>query len=157
MKLRSSLNTIIRTLVRYGVACSLLLCYSISHADIASLSLCEGPRGASYSFNGVHRVLTTSTFTLTEVRHRMFTPNGDNRNDHVEFVYENPADAALAGKIYNLHGTLVAELTPGAPNTLEWDGSMSNGVPAIAGVYVYQIEATGSETRVINGVVVVAR
>ena len=158
MKHRLVAHPVVRTFVRFGGACSLMLCFGISRAQGAETAPYRGPLAVPYSMSMAHKALSGSTFTLTSVRPRTFTPNGDNRNDHVAFVYENPSDALLTGKIYNLHGTLVAELTDGVlPNTLAWDGSMKNGVRATPGVYVYQIEATGSETKVVNGVVVVAR
>lgn len=152
MKQRLVNHSVVRAFARFSGACSLAVCCGFAHADIAGL-----PGTLPYNAGGPHRALTASTFSLTSVRPRTFTPNGDNRNDQVVFTYDNPADAALSGKIYDLGGSLIAELSRGTSNTLTWDGSTNNGVRAAPGVYVYQIEVTGSETSVVNGVVVVAR
>lgn len=157
MKHRMKKRHFVRKAALMSGAC-MLLSYSGMTAEFADHALLGGALTGQFSASGVHRALTGTAFTLTTVRRRIFTPNGDNINDCVEFVYENPSDAALVLKIFDLNGTLVAEPTTGAQaNILAWDGTMSNGAPAMPGVYVYQIEATGSETRVINGVVVVAR
>jgi len=52
----------------------------------------------------------------------------------------------------------VAGMEKGAnEETLKWDGKDASGNPAPGGVYIYQIEVTGPENKVINGTVVVAR
>lgn len=102
--------------------------------------------------------LKATTFKLTRVYPQTFSPNGDNRNDHVEFLFENPADANPSGKIYDMHGALIAELKKGlTENSLMWDGVTTEGSVAAPGAYIYQIEVTGSESKILNGVVVVAK
>lgn len=89
---------------------------------------------------------------------KIFTPNGDGWNDFFEIQYANPKDGFVSGKIYDLRGALVAEMEKEASEeTLRWDGKDANGNPAPGGVYIYQIEVTGPEEKVINGTVVVAR
>jgi len=41
--------------------------------------------------------------------------------------------------------------------TLKWAGNDSNGNPAPMGVYIYQIEVTGPENKIISGVIVLIK
>jgi gliding motility-associated-like protein len=89
---------------------------------------------------------------------KIFTPNGDGWNDYFEIQYANPKDGTVKGRIYDPRGALVAEMGKGATeNSLRWEGKDRNGNPAPGGVYIYQIQVTGPENKVINGTVVVAR
>lgn len=102
--------------------------------------------------------LRATSFTLTKVYPRIFTPNGDGLNDYVEFQFENPQDGNPYGMIYDMRGARVAELKKGNNyDSLIWDGRMSSGSVALPGAYVYQIEVTGAETKTINGVVILAK
>lgn len=103
--------------------------------------------------------LRASSFVIESIQpDKIFTPNGDGWNDYFEIQYANPKDGSVSGKIYDLKGTLVAGMEKGAnEETLRWDGKDANGNPAPGGVYIYQIEVTGPENKVINGTVVVAR
>ncbi|HNY23493.1 MAG TPA: gliding motility-associated C-terminal domain-containing protein, partial [Bacteroidales bacterium] len=95
------------------------------------------------------------SFDMKERSNRVITPNGDGLNDYVTFTLDNPRDSAVSGRIYDLNGALVAEMTPGTQlaDTLVWNGK-SNGKVVPRGVYVYQIKAEG---KVFNGTVVVIR
>lgn len=102
--------------------------------------------------------IRATSFTLTKVYPRIFSPNGDGLNDYVEFQFENPQDGNPYGKIYDMRGALVGELKKGSNfNSLIWDGRMSSGDVALPGAYVYQIEVTGAETKTLNGVVILAK
>ena len=103
--------------------------------------------------------LRASSFVIESIQpDKIFTPNGDGWNDYFEITYANPKDGNVSGKIYDLKGALVAGMEKGASDyTLKWDGKDTNGNPAPGGVYIYQIEVTGPENKVINGTVVVAR
>jgi gliding motility-associated-like protein len=103
--------------------------------------------------------LRASSFVIESIQpDKTFTPNGDGWNDYFEIQYANPKDGSVSGKIYDLRGALVAGMEKGAnEETLMWDGKDANGNPAPGGVYIYQIEVTGPENKVINGTVVVAR
>jgi len=103
--------------------------------------------------------LRASSFVIESIQpDKTFTPNGDGWNDYFEIQYANPKDGNVSGKIYDLKGALVAGMEKGAnEETLRWDGKDANGNPAPGGVYIYQIEVTGPENKVINGTVVVAR
>lgn len=94
-------------------------------------------------------------FGVREMSNKAITPNGDGRNDYVVFTLDNPGDAAVSGRIYNLSGAAVAEMRPGTQvaDTLEWDGK-SGGVAVPRGVYVYQIKADG---KTFSGTIVVIR
>ncbi|MDD5656590.1 MAG: hypothetical protein PHF00_04975, partial [Elusimicrobia bacterium] len=92
---------------------------------------------------------------LSNLSSRVITPNGDGLNDVLIFTYDpGPAGVAPSGRIYDVKGAFVADMTPGRePNTLVWDGRMS-GRPAAGGVYVYEIKGGG---KTLSGTVVVAR
>jgi gliding motility-associated-like protein len=122
----------------------------------------------SYAFAGmanglmgeqtINKTLRATTFTMTSVYPQIFTPNGDGRNDHVEFQFDNPMDANTSGKVFDLRGTLVSDLRTGLSyESLMWDGKTTNGSIAPPGTYVYQIEVTGAESKVINGLIVIAK
>lgn len=85
---------------------------------------------------------------------RLITPNGDNKNDTMVFVFDNPQDRNVKGRIYDLRGALVGSMKTGpVGNSLIWDAK-SGGQPVPGGVYIYQIEAEGT---VYNGTVAVIR
>ncbi len=85
---------------------------------------------------------------------RLITPNGDGKNDTMVFVFDNPQEKNVKGKIYDLRGALVASMKPGpVGNSLLWDAK-SGGQIVPGGVYIYQIEADGT---VYNGTIAVIR
>jgi hypothetical protein len=85
----------------------------------------------------------------------IFTPNGDHVNDYVFFTFEYPAGRTpVSGKIFDLSGSLVREITEYATGQMKWDGKDSAGNLMESGVYVNQIQA-GSEF--ISGTVVLAK
>ena len=93
-------------------------------------------------------------FDLSGISNKALTPNGDGLNDTVVFTFDNPKDSAFSGKIFDLRGALIADLTLGpVANSLMWDGK-SNGRVVPRGVYIYQIQAEG---RTFSGTVVVIR
>jgi hypothetical protein len=96
-----------------------------------------------------------AVFDLSNISGRVITPNGDGLNDVVIFTYDpGLANARAEGRIYDVQGRHVADMTPGlVPNTLTWDGRM-NGRPASGGVYVYRITGDG---KTFTGTVVVAK
>ncbi len=97
-------------------------------------------------------------FTLNKIYPRIFTPNGDNRNDHVEFQYENPRAAQVTGKVFDIRGIHIAELKDGpVSGTLLWDGKKNDGSMASHGMYIYQIEVSGSESKSLNGMIIIAQ
>lgn len=99
--------------------------------------------------------LRATEFTLNTVFPRIFSPNGDGWNDVATFVFENPQDSGVQGKIFDIGGGFVANMTPGGlPDTLRWDGKDSSGKVVSAGIYLYQIKAEGKN---LTGTVVVAR
>jgi len=103
--------------------------------------------------------LRATSFVIEGIQpDKIFTPNGDGWNDYFEIQYANPKDGTVKGRIYDLRGALVAEMGKGATeNSLRWEGKDVNENPAPGGVYIYQIQVTGPENKVINGTVVVAR
>ena len=86
---------------------------------------------------------------------RIFTPNGDGRNDSVTIRFQNPNGVSgVRGRIFDLRGSSVAEMKLTSADTLLWDGKDTDGNPVPKGIYIYQIEADG---KILNGTVVVAR
>jgi hypothetical protein len=100
---------------------------------------------------------------------RVITPNGDGINDFIFFCFENPSDADINGKIYNLFGNEVATIASrrdrtgmagsGCPASViraqysTWNGT-STSTRVRSGVYVYRI---ASEDKVFSGTVFVSR
>lgn len=104
----------------------------------------------------VRQVLRASSFEVSTIwPKKTFTPNGDGINDTINFVFENPKDSPLSGKVFNLQGAFVSDLTVGSDgSSLVWDGKENGGAPVPKGVYIYQIEVEGKN---LNGTIVVAR
>ena len=96
-----------------------------------------------------------AVFDVSNVSSRVITPNGDGLNDTLIFTYDpGPGNIVPEGKIYDLEGRFVSDMTSGlVPNTLTWDGRM-NGRYVTSGAYIYQIKGDG---KVFNGSIVVAR
>ncbi len=111
---------------------------------------------------GLASSIPAQNFTFSAASSKIITPNGDGKNDFFIVSFFNPQFSQVSGKIYDLKGHLVADMTaalppvcPSAPTLqcLMWDGT-SNGRVALGGVYVYVI-SSGSE--VYDGTVVVIR
>lgn len=85
---------------------------------------------------------------------RLITPNNDGKNDTMVFIFDNPQEKTVKGRIFDMRGALVAAMTAGpVANSLKWDAK-AGGQPVPGGVYIYQIEADGT---VYNGTVAVIR
>ena len=92
--------------------------------------------------------------TLTKRIPPIFTPNGDHTNDYVFFYYEGYQPTSRGGKIFDLSGSLVREITEDVPGQMKWDGKNSAGDIMESGIYIYQIQAG---TEFISGSVVLAK
>jgi gliding motility-associated-like protein len=94
-------------------------------------------------------------FDIASISNKAITPNGDGLNDTVVFVFDNPRDSSFSGKIYDIRGSQVADMSVGpvANGSLLWDGK-ANGLAVPSGVYIYQIKAEGKK---FNGTVMVIR
>ncbi|MFC2061143.1 fibronectin type III domain-containing protein [Elusimicrobiota bacterium] len=93
---------------------------------------------------------------------KVFTPNGDGWNDYFEVICANPYDSDVKGKIYDVNGAYVADMEETGQISdenlsLRWDGRKSDGSVADSGIYIYQIEASGRDSKIINGTVVIAK
>lgn len=73
---------------------------------------------------------------------RIFTPNGDGKNDEFRVVYTSINQ--FHGTIINRWGRIIFEWTDPAKG---WDGKI-NGKPAPEGTYFYIIDAKGSDAKV---------
>ena len=94
-------------------------------------------------------------FDVSGVSNRALTPNGDGLNDTVVFTFDNPKDSAFSGRLYDVGGRYVSDMTPGpvAGSSLMWDGK-AGGRVVPHGVYIYQILAEG---KTFSGTLVVIR
>lgn len=107
-----------------------------------------------YQLRVAERV-TDFNFNPAGLSNRMITPNGDGKNDAVEFKYDNPRASAVSGKVLDIKGSFVATMTqcPDVADCLRWDAA-SGGRVVPGGVYIYQIEAEG---RTFTGTVIVIK
>ncbi|MBI4347061.1 MAG: gliding motility-associated C-terminal domain-containing protein [Elusimicrobia bacterium] len=94
------------------------------------------------------------TFDVSGTFNKAITPNGDGLNDAAVFVFDNPKDSAVRGRVFDLRGAHVSDMRAGpVANSLQWDGRAA-GRAVSRGVYLYQIQAEG---RTFNGTVLVVR
>lgn len=101
--------------------------------------------------------ISASGFKLDEgyPRPRVFTPNGDTKNDEVTFEYENIDENSIVCWIYDIKGSVVRQLDiVGSGDEFTWDGKDEDGNIAPSGIYIYQIEVEG---QTINGTIVLAK
>jgi len=95
------------------------------------------------------------SLTLTSVKARIFTPNGDGFNDKVRFEFENPELLPVSGEVFDVNGARVADLSQGSnAEVLLWDGKDDGGQPVPGGIYLYRITYQGEAA---TGAVVVSR
>jgi len=100
---------------------------------------------------------TSSGFRLKEgyPRPRIFTPNGDGKNEVVTFEYENINESSVVCWIYDIKGTVIRQLDIESwKDKFTWDGKDENKNVAPSGIYIYQIEVEG---QTINGTIVLAK
>jgi len=105
-----------------------------------------------YEARSVERV-SGFKFDVSGISNRRITPNGDGLNDRIQFRFDNPADAQVSGRIFDLKGAYVAGMTQTGQFTIEWDGK-AGGQPVSGGVYIYQLECEGD---VFTGTLAVVR
>jgi len=92
---------------------------------------------------------TSGSFSISESRpkRKIFTPNGDGKNDYIEFTgLLNPFKI----KIFSISGVKVREIE----DIPAWDGKDSSGKIVPSGIYIYVIEKDGRKEK---GVIVVAK
>jgi hypothetical protein len=112
----------------------------------------------TYQIRSVART-AGANFDLSGLTNKAITPNNPNGlNSKVTFIYDNPQDSAVSGKIFDIRGTAVSDMTAGpvmsgSSGSLQWDGR-SNGRVVPGGIYIYQIQAEG---KTWTGTVVVIR
>ena len=114
----------------------------------------ESPNLGNYQIRALARADGT-VFDVSNISGRALTPNGDGLNDVVIFTYDpGPNHDVATGRVYDVMGQHVADMTPGlVPNTLTWD-ARSNGRVVGSGAYIYRITGGG---KTFTGTVVVAR
>jgi hypothetical protein len=121
-----------------------------AQVDGAGTARFNAGRTGSYRLTG-----STSDSLIQSVAPRVFSPNGDGRNDVTVIRIDNPNGLPAGGTIYDVDGARVADLTPGpAPGlSLLWDGRDDAGQAAEGGIYLYQV--TVGDRRATGTVVVV--
>jgi len=122
----------------------LVLVWALAFASLSSLP------------SPLHATATLGSLTLTSVKCRIFTPNGDGFNDKARFELDNPEQLPITGTVYDLAGARVGDLKPGSDPTavMLWDGKDADGQTVAGGIYIYQITFEG---KTATGTVVVAR
>jgi hypothetical protein len=126
---------------------------------LAGTAHINAPNMAQFSFGrtGGYRLMgLKSSDVVRSVVARVFTPNGDGRNDVTVIRLENPNGDPTHGTIYDADGVRVADMAIGpAPGlSLMWDGRDVNGATIPGGVYIYQVTVG---TRRATGTIVVAK
>jgi hypothetical protein len=98
----------------------------------------------------------SESFAVTKVAPRIFTPEESSTViNRVHFYYENPSNAEVTIRIFDVSGALVRRaLDREGDNIMYWDGRDKDGTVVKGGIYIYQIEAGN---KIITGTVVVAK
>jgi len=103
----------------------------------------------------------SESFGITSILpDKVFTPNGDGWNDYLEIQYYNPYDALVKGEIYDIKGRLVANMKKDEREgitRLIWAGNDVNNDSVPGGLYIYQVEVSGPENKVIKGTIILVR
>lgn len=105
----------------------------------------------------VQSIQRATEFELTQIwPSKVFTPNADNINDEIHFMFENPKKSVVSGEIFDITGAYVSDMQQGTGvgSSLTWDGKTNSGDIADKGVYIYQIKA---EEKIINGTIILAK
>jgi gliding motility-associated-like protein len=123
------------------------------YSDVIRLQWKQG-RGHS-----IENSFDSESFQIVGVRpDRIFTPNGDGWNDYFEIRYDNPYDALVSGKIYDIKARLVAKMErEESKERLTWDGNDLSNNPVTGGLYIYQVEVSGPENKLIKGIIILVR
>jgi len=98
-------------------------------------------------------------FEITEIKPgKIFSPNNDNWNDRFMIYFDNPNDDNIMGRIYSLRGDAISDMkTDATGNCIYWDGKDYDGRPLPGGIYIYQMEVTGTESKIINGTCIIVK
>ena len=117
-----------------------------------------GGRTEEYYRGYVDGKFGATSFEIKVHPNKIFTPNGDGWNDYFEIQYDNPYDALVSGKIYDIKGRLIADMEKDEhKERLIWDGNGVNNDPVTGGLYIYQVEVYGPENKIIKGIVILVR
>jgi len=119
-----------------------------------------GGRTEEYYGGHVEGKFGATSFEIKVRPDKIFTPNGDGWNDYFEIRYDNPYDALVKGKIYDIKGRLVANMKKDESKEIPrliWNGNDLNNNPVVGGLYIYQVEVSGPENKVVEGLIVLVR
>ncbi len=95
--------------------------------------------------------------SLTDVRPRVITPNGDQLNDVAYFLFGDNTISGLPieGTVFDINGAEVATLALSTnEDALIWDGKDKGGRILPSGLYIYSIKLGNHQA---TGTIVVAR
>lgn len=122
---------------------------------LAVVGLALSPASAMIGSIASRTAMSLGDLTFS-VYPRIFSPNGDGANDKAGFHFDNPQDVPVQGRIYDLAGAKVADLTsPSDPAIfLVWDGKDAGGRAVPGGIYLYQLDYQDKHA---TGTVIVAR
>lgn len=102
----------------------------------------------------------TAPLARVSVAARVFTPNGDGRNDTLEIVQSGSHESRWEGRFISASGAVVRSFvwTDGGPVSFWWDGTDERGNLVADGEYRYLLTSTdgaGNRTEIRSGAVVV--
>jgi len=142
------------------INCSVKIIFILSFVVILECTQLGGGIG-EYSDVTCKTPFPSESFEIVAVRpDKIFTPNGDGWNDYLEIRYDNPYDALVSGKIYDIKGRLVANMKKDENEEIPrliWNGNDLDNEPVTGGVYIYRIEVSGPENKVIRGIIILVR
>lgn len=85
---------------------------------------------------------------------KMFTPNGDGKNDEINLIFTGNVGAITDAEIFDITGKRIGTMIQKSDLWFVWNGKNDDGRTVLPGLYIYQVK---NGDKVFNGIVVVAR